>query len=129
MVQDISSPANRSHSSPKKATVMASIIGSGGKNLFHPPFRNVTGGAGYGTPSNIIGIPVPPVTQEISVLFNRHSNEVKVVCFGKLEFLDNQKHYEKKFGDKPTISPTNPVLQESSTASKSLYAFSKKCKL
>ena len=68
MVQDISSPAKREQSSPKKATGMASIIGSRGENLFHTQFWNVTDGAGHGTPIKIIGTPVPPGAQKMSLL-------------------------------------------------------------
>ena len=106
MVHNISSPATSSQSSPKKATGMAYILGSGGGNLFHTP-----------------------VWKKMSLLFNRQSNNVKVGYFEELEFLDNQKEFEKIFGDKPTIIPTELVSQDSLTAAKILYSYSEKCKL
>ena len=126
MVRYISSTDKRAHSSPKKATGMAYIIGSVGANLFHNPVRNGTDGAGHGIPSNSIVTPVPPVTQKMSVLFNRQSNEVKVGYFGKLDFIDNQEDFEKTLGEKPNIIPPNPVLQDSSNVAKSMYTYSEK---
>ena len=69
---------------------MASILGSGGANIFHNPVWNETEGASHGTPSNSMDTPVPPGTQTMIVLFNRQSNEVKVGYFVKLEFLYTQ---------------------------------------
>ena len=125
MVQDIISPANRAQISPKRATVMTYILGFVGANLFRTPVRNGTDSEIHGISSNSIGTPVPPVPQKMSILFNNKSNEVKFSYIGKLEFLDNQKKFEKTFGDKPL----NPVSQYSSTALKRLYAYSEKCKL
>ena len=129
MVHNIRSTAKRSHISSKKATVMASIPGSGGAKLFHNPVWNGNDGAGHIPPSNSIGTLVPPATQKMSVLFNRQSNEIKVGYFGKLEFIDNKKDFEKTFGDKPTILSPKLVSQDSSTAAKMLYAYSEKCTL
>ena len=64
MLYDISLPAKRTQSSPKKVTGMTYIIGYGGANLFHTQVRNGTYGAGHGTSSNSIGTPVPPGAQK-----------------------------------------------------------------
>ena len=98
-------------------------------NLFHTPVQNGTEGAGHVTPINSIGNPVPPGTQKLSVISNGQINEVKVGHFGKLEFLDNQKEFEKTFGYKQNILPPNPVSQYSSNGATFLYAYSEKCKL
>ena len=53
-----------------------------------------------------------------------------MVYFGKLEFLDIKAAFAEVFGDKPTILPPNPVmLQDTTTAAKSLYYFFNKWKL
>ena len=90
MLHDIRLPDKRAQSLPKKVTGMAYILGSGGANLFNTPVRNVTDGAGHGTPSNSIITPFPPGAQKMSVFFDKQSNKVKFGYFVKLEFLDNQ---------------------------------------
>ena len=89
IVHDIRLPANRAHSLTKKATGMASFLGSLGANVFNTPVQNGTRGAYHGNPSNIMVTTIPHGTTKIIVHFNKKSNKVKVSFFGNLECLDN----------------------------------------
>ena len=65
----------------------------------------------------------PIGTPKMSVLF-KDSNNIRVVFFGKLGFLDDQSDFAEVFGNKPTILVLNiTTLQDSTSKSRSLYSF------
>ena len=56
----------------------------------------------------------------------RNNQDIKTGYYGGLQFLDNQKNFNRNFGREPTMLPTNPTSSSGTANAKLLLDFSEK---